>query len=467
MVYMKNAIWLLVVFGIFSSHAIERPPLLFPSIESNDGKPNPAFLDVKKKSKPKIPTSWGGNALIQETKTINGLPLTTFALSGGAWIVHRKVRISSYHIEVVGEEAYLGYLKGGVRVEDKENRMSFSAGKGTYDKFQELIVLEERPTFYFYNSQNKQVKVTAPFIKRYMSENKTVLEGGVIMEDSEYTILTDSGVYYEKENLLVLENYPLIFGNKLFITGEKVVYNTESKITKLENQTFLARLSYETKSVNTPDSVKATKNTLKEPQKDVDEKKRTITLFTGDRIESRIKTDDEPASIGMYENARIYRDDFEYSGKFLKAFGEGYQNLEAKEDVNFYSKENNFRIRGKLFEHNEEKGYTHITDDPFVEFLSKEGEINSTMSTVELERFADLKEIVARGNVKIESNDSTIRGQYATYYEEEKKIIIEGNPSFERNGNIVRSGKIIFYPEENRMLLSDGLDSLKNKKEKK
>ncbi|MCB1176707.1 MAG: hypothetical protein KDK36_03915 [Leptospiraceae bacterium] len=445
--------------------ATERPPLLFPSLEVNE-KQSKYQIKEDKNKKPRIPTSWGGNALIQETKEVNGIPMTTFALSGGAWILHRKVRISSYHIEVVGEEAYLGYLKGGVRVEDKENKITFTAGKGTYDKFQEIIILESRPTLYFYNSDNKKTKITAPYIKRFMSENKTVLEGGVIMEDPDYTILTEKAVFYEKENNLVLNDYPLIFGENLFITGEKAIYNNESKVTKLENDTILARLSYETKSVKGGFKKKEDKKDKSKEEKEVEEKKRVITLFTGERLESKVKSKDEPASIGMYENAKIYRDDFEYDGKYLKAFGEGYKNLEAKENVNFLDKENNFRIKGKLFEHDDEKGYTHITEEPEVEFLSKEGEVTSTMTTVELERFSDRKEIVARGNVVIESENSTVKGQYATYYEEEKKLVVEGNPTFQRNGNIVRSGKIIIFPENNRMLLSDGLDSSEEKNNK-
>ncbi|MCX7999069.1 MAG: hypothetical protein N3A69_08990, partial [Leptospiraceae bacterium] len=72
--------------------------------------------------------------------------------------------------------------------------------------------------------------------------------------------------------------------------------------------------------------------------------------------------------------------------------------------------------------------------NPKVEFLDSEENTKASLTAYEIERFADKKEIVARGNVKIESEDSIARGQYATYFEESKKIILEGNPSLERGG---------------------------------
>ncbi|HNI28645.1 MAG TPA: hypothetical protein PLJ29_19955, partial [Leptospiraceae bacterium] len=94
----------------------------------------------------------------------------------------------------------------------------------------------------------------------------------------------------------------------------------------------------------------------------------------------------------------------------------------------------------------------------------KEGEVKSTLRCVELERFGERKEMVARGNVVIESEESIIRGDYGTYFEEEKKLVVEGNPTLEKEGSTVRSGKIIIYPEENKVLLTDGLGIVPAKK---
>jgi lipopolysaccharide export system protein LptA len=451
-----------LIFSFLSTLLTEaRPPLLVPSLIP--GFDFGSVVEDAKTKKPRVPTSWGGNSLTQETKPVQGIPFTVYMLSGGAWIYHRKVKLSAYQIEVIGEDALMGYLKGGVKVEDKENKINLTANKGTYNKFEETIVLEGRPTLYYMNAENKPTKVTARQIKRYMQENKIVMEGGVIIQDPDYTILAEGAVYLETEKNMVLENHPLIFGDKLFLTGEKAIYNNDSKVTSLEKETFILRLSYETKSVNTEEEESKKKLSTKKPEKELEEKERVLTLFTGERIESRLGDESTPRSVGMFENARIYHRDYEYSGKYLKALGEGYKDLEAKEDVAFWDKENRVRICGKLFEHKDAEDYTHVTDDPYIEFLSQEGEVNSTLRSYEIERFGDKKEIVARGNVTIEGNDAFIRGQIATYYEDEKKIIVEGNPTLEREGSKIRSGKIIIYPEDNRILLSEGIDSKESK----
>ena len=267
------------------------------------------------------------------------------------------------------------------------------------------------------------------------------------MEDGEYTVISETAVFYEKEDKLVMENHPFVFGKETFITGEKAVYNTDTKTTSIEKDTLLARLSFEVKEDSVPGAKKA------ETESEKKEKVRTVTVMTGDKMESYSGTETDSYA-GFFGNARIFREDYEYSGAYLKAKGKDYKNLEAKDQVVFTDKVNNVRMSGKLFEHFEDEKYTHITEEPKIEFLSKEGEVKSTLRCVELERFGERKEMVARGNVVIESEESIIHGDYGTYFEEEKKLVVEGNPRLEKEGSIVRSGKIIIYPEENKVLLN-------------
>ncbi|MDX1958034.1 MAG: hypothetical protein SFU98_05645 [Leptospiraceae bacterium] len=442
---------------IFNLDPKSRPPLLFPSDEAL----NPAVEIEKAKTKPKkIPTSWGGSNLTQEVKKINGLDITTYTLGGGAWIQHRKVKLSSSQIEIIGEDAVSGHLKGFVKVEDPENKITFTAEKGEYDKFNEIVTLSGRPTLLYYNQNNKLTKITAPYIKRYLQENKTVLEGGLIMQDEDYTILAEAAIFYDKENSLVMEDSPFIFGKELFLSGEKVTYKNDEKLTILESDTIFAKLSYEA-----PKKKEADKE--KEFLEEEDNKpERRLTFITGNEIKSFTGKSQDESYVGVFGDAKIYRVDSEFKGSYLKASGKDYKNLESKEYVEFLDKENNIKITGKLFEHDDSKNYTHVSEEPKVIFLDKEGNETSNMKTIELERFGELKEIVARGNIKIESEDSIIRGEYATYYEEQKKMIVEGNPNLEREGTIVRSGKIILYPEENRAILAEGL-GIKDSTDKK
>lgn len=432
-----------------------RPPLLIPPITPFEV----SSYSTKDSKKPQIPTSWGGNSLTQQTKTIQGIPFTTFSLDGGAWIYHKKVKLSASSIEVVGEDALMGFLKGGVKVEDKENHIFFTAQKATYNKFEETILLEGRPTLYYKGANNKTTKITAPIIKRYMTESKVILEGKVIMEDGEFTIIGDNGTYYEKENEFVIDDYPFIFGKQIFATAEKATYNNVLKKTILQNKALIAQISYETKSVNlqdTSDSVKIDKNIQK---KEVEEKERVLTLFNGDMLEYQIKTDALEAFIKLNGNVNIYHKTYHYFGNSIRAFGEGFKNLDTKEEFSFLDKVNQFKLSGNVFEHFEDQNYSHVTGNPKIDFLDTQENIKATLTAYEIERFADKKEIVARGNVKIEAEESIARGQYATYFEESKKIILEGNPSLERGGTRVSCGRIILFPDTNQIILSEGVHS--------
>jgi lipopolysaccharide export system protein LptA len=443
---------IIFIINTYSIISVVRPPLLLPPIQIIEtDKKIVINAETKVSGVSKIPTSWGGGALIQEEKEYQGFPVTAYSLSDGAWILHRKIKLSANHIEIIGSDAVSGTLKGNVRVEDSENKITLTANKGIYDKLKETIILEGRPTLFYYNSDNKLTRLTSPKILRYMSEDKIVLEGGVILQDPDYTILSDSATYFEKAAELKMDNNPFIFGNNIFLNGKEAIYNNNSKITKLEGNTILVRRASNEKT----DEDNNQENLKKEELK--------VTYFSGDKLEVFSKLSNREEKVELTGDSKVIQEDYQFSGNNLSAFGLNYKNLESKDDFIFFDKKSNIKIFGKLFEHTEEKGYTHITEDPKIEFMNKSGEVTSTLTTVELERFVERKEIVARGDVQILSENGIIRGQFATYYEEEKKISVEGNPSIERDGSKISCGLIIIYPDTNRILLSDGLGNIKEK----
>lgn len=438
-----------------------RPPLLISPISLSEKDIN--FTDLKeteKKKSPKVPASWGGSSLSQETKKVDGFDMTVYSLAGGAWIYHKKVKLSSNTLEIIGEEAYKGYLKGQTKVEDPENGITLTAGKGIYDKAAETVVLEGRPTLYFTDKEKKVTKITSPYLKRYLSENKTVFEGGAIVENGEYTIYSDSAIFLEKDEALLMENYPFIFGKDTFLTGEKVTYSNSSKNTVLENDTILLKLGYESqrkKKTLKKDSNKAEANESK-PESTTSEKIKTISLFTGEKMIYQTG-DDETRYVGMFGNAKMIRDDFEFNASYIKAFGKENGNIEAKEGVTLLDKENHVRLSGDLLEHSKEKNYSHMTENAMIEFLDKENtEVNSTMTSIEIERFGEKKEIVSRGEVNLVSNESTVNGEYATYFEESEKMFVDGNPSLKQDNKTVYCGRIIIYPNSDKIILTDGLN---------
>ena len=263
-------IFLAIALFITTSIWAVRLPLLLSPLEMSEGSFSISDVGSDKKKKSKVPTSWGGSSLSQETRQIDGIDLTVYSLAGGAWILHKTVKLSASTIEILGEDAYKGFLKGQTKVEDPENGITLVAGKGTYDKVAETIILEGRPTLIFKDKENKITKITAPYLKRYFSENKTVFEGGAIIENGEYTIYSDAAVFLEKEESLLMENYPFIFGKDIFLTGEKVTYSNSSKNTTLENDTILLRLSSESnkkKSSKGNESLEREKNEKKGKRK--------------------------------------------------------------------------------------------------------------------------------------------------------------------------------------------------------
>ena len=444
----KIKILIIFILNTYSGFAVVRPPLLLPPIQIIDtDKKIIINTESKVSGVNKIPTSWGGGALIQEEKEFQGFPVTAYSLSEGAWILHRKIKLSANLIEIIGSDAVSGTLKGNVRVEDSENKITLTAQKGLYDKLKETIILDGRPTLFYFNSENKLTKLTAPKILRYMSEDRISLVGGVILQDPDYTILCESATYFEKAAELRMDNNPLIFGNNIFLTGNEAVYDNNSKITKLEGSTIIVRRSSDEK-------------TNQESEKKEDLK---VSYFAGNKLEVFSKLSNREERIELTGDSKVIQEDYQFSGNNLSAFGINYKNLKSNDDFIFFDKKSNIKIFGKLFEHIEEKGYTHITEDPKIEFMNKSGEVSSTLTTVELERFDDRKEIVARGDVQILSESGIIRGQFATYYEEEKKILVNGNPSIERDGSKISCGLIIIYPDTNRILLSDGLGNIKEK----
>ena len=183
-----------------------------------------------------------------------------------------------------------------------------------------------------------------------------------------------------------------------------------------------------------------------------------ISVFTGEKMIYQTG-DDETRYVGMFGTAKMMRDDFEFSGSYIKAFGKENGNIEAKEEVVLLDKENHIRLSGNVLEHSKEKDYTHITDNALIEFLDKENaEVNSTMTSIEIERFGDKKEVGSRGDVNLVSNESTVHGEYATYFEESEKMYVEGNPSLKQENKTVYCGRIIIYPNSDKIILTDGLN---------
>lgn len=441
---------IIILFNDAYSDAINiRPPLLIPPLTKLDSNKKITLIPADKTGKAsKIPTSWGGGELIQEEKLHLGFPVTAYILSGGAYIIHRNLKLNSSKIEIIGSDAIYGTLSGNVKIEELEKKITLTSNKALYDKLEETIILEGRPTLFYINANKAKTKVTAKKIIRFIKDNRIELNGEVIIEDENFLIIAQGAVYDEKTNFMEMGNYPLLFGKDKFLTAETLGYDYEKQITSLSKNTIVNIRSTEV---------------LNESSEEASPKKNQSTIFSGDELRMFSKTTNREQEIELSGNAKIFRDDYEFSGEKIKAFGEEYKNLESGEYFTFLDKKSKMKVSGELFEHDDKNGYTHITQHPKIEFLNENGETTSTLTTIEIERFLEKKEIVARGNVLIENENGIVRGEFATYNEAEKRIVVEGNPSLERNEKKIFCGLIYIYPDDNKIIMSDGIGIIKEK----
>jgi lipopolysaccharide export system protein LptA len=441
----------ILLFNIPIFSGIQPPILIGP--EDIFQSPNSSYIPTKTDNKSKTPTRWGGASLTQMEKSFNGFPMTVFILGGGAWIYHNKIKLSSSEIEIVGEDAIRADLKGRVQVEDKENNSYFYANKGNYDKVTEKILLEGRPRLFYTAKDKQKTKISADRITRYLNEGKTVLEGKVYIQNAELTVIGEDATYNDNTKKLEISNRPSIFSKNRILSAEKLIYDTESGEVSLENNSYMIQISEESENSNNLISSKKDNNQKSKEDKTKSESIiKQESIFLADKMIHQ--NSKEPKSTGLYGNAKIYRKDLEFSAEILKSLGSNGDIIQAEKNIL-----NHVILSGDFLEHFKLKEYSYIKGNPSIELLDKENkEVQSTITAVVIERFIDRKEIVTRGNVKIVSQTSTARGEYATYFENEEKIVLEGNPSLERDKKILHSGKIIIYPQEDRVLLSEGMN---------
>lgn len=432
----------LVSLFLFGNKNIIQPPILIGP-ENIFEKTILDSYDSNKKRSPQ-PSFWGGKSLTQKEKNIQGVDFTVYILGGGAWIRQKNLKLSANEIEILGDDAIRADLKGRVVVEDFENNSILSAKNGYYDKLSDKIYLEGNPQMVQTSKEGKKTYISAEKIIRFIEERKTILQGKVYLNNVDFSLVGEDAEYLDSTKQLVLSNHPFLFGNQRFLSAKKFIYDTNAREVSLDGDAFLVQKNLE--------------------KKEGEEEPVPITTYAYGEKLIRKESDEEGAITSLLGNAKILRPDMEFYAESIKNYyrvsklGIKEEIIEASKNINFINLENNFIIKGEYLQHFPDKDYSYITNKPMIELKNKDNETTGYIYAVVFERFGDKKEIVARGNVFIDSSSSKARGEYATYYEEEKKIILEGDPTIERDGKLLHSGKIVIYPYEDRVILSEGLN---------
>ena len=423
-------------------------PLLYGS-EDLLKKDSPIFLENKKKeNKDKIPVLWGGSSLTQEERTINGIPMKVFILGGGAYIMHKTIKLSAREIEIIGEDALIGNLKGQVIVEDFQNGVTLTAAKGIYNKMAGTVSLENNPVL-VQKKDGKIVKIHCQSIVRYLEEAKTNLAGKVVVTSDEFQVFGEDAVFSEKEDRIDLAGEPFLFSENRFLIGKTLSYFVKEGSIQLDGDATIYQVSYENK---------------KDKEKDTTTKERVLTLFTGKTLTHQNKGKDTITS--MNGDAFMYRKTSEFRANLLES-RRNNKDIKATGNVSYLDRENAYRMEGGLLSYDKEKGYSYLTKSPRIVFLDKK-ELNERgqLTAVFLERFDERFETVARGDVQVETQTATATGEYATYYEKRDELVLEGNPTLVKDNTKVSAGKIILFPKSDRAYLTDGLKVIPNGEKK-
>ncbi|GBF49045.1 OstA-like domain protein [Leptospira ryugenii] len=440
-----------------------EPPILFGSedlfYQEKWVDPN---IPEKGKKKSQIPVMWGGNSLTQEEKLINGFQMKTFILGGGAYITHKNIQLIAREIEIIGEDALLGNLKGQVQVEDRENGATLIASKGHYDKIAGTVTLENSPTL-IHKKDNKIVKIQCESIVRYLDDAKTVLSGKVVVTSSDFRVFGEDAVFYEKEDRIDLSNEPFLFSENRFIQGKTLSYFVKEGSIVLEGDASIYQVSYENNQKRIADEKKKEKQSQSNKTEKKDEEKlRIVTIFSGNQLRHKNRSGSEDAYTSMNGNAFMFRSDSEFKADEIQSKNNN-QLILSKGQVSFLDKKNAYQMEGGYLEYDKTKGYSYLSEKPKILFLDEKTLTEKgNLTAVFIERFEEKKEAVARGDVQIQTQSSQATGEYATYYEKENRLELEGNPNLIKDKTKVSAGRIIIYPNEDRAILTDGLKVIGN-----
>ncbi|MCW7504152.1 LptA/OstA family protein [Leptospira paudalimensis] len=442
----------LVVLSIFFGFVLQLKTSPIPILYGNDDffKADETILknEDKKSKKDKIPIIWGGSSLTQEERVLNGFPVKVFILGGGAYIMHKSIKLSAKEIEIIGEEALIGNLKGQVIVEDFQNGVTLTATKGVYDKVAGTVSLENHPIL-TQKKDGKVVRIKCQSILRNLEEAKTTLAGKVVVTSEEFQVFGEDAVFSEKEDRIDLKGEPFLFSENRFLIGQTLSYFVKEGSIQLDGDATIYQVSYENK---------------KDKETDTVTKERVLTLFSGKTLTHLNKGKETVTS--MNGDAFMYRKNSEFKADLLES-KKSNKEIKATGNVSYLDKENGYRMEGGILFYDKEKSYSYLTETPKIVFLNKKDLVErGQLTSVFIERFDDKNETVARGDVQVETQSAKATGEFATYYEKKDELVLEGNPTLVRDSTKVSAGKIILFPKSDKALLTDGLKVIPNGEKK-
>ncbi|EMY15373.1 hypothetical protein LEP1GSC043_3003 [Leptospira weilii str. Ecochallenge] len=340
-----------------------KPPLLVGSDTADRKFVNiPPENSEKKDATSNFPTFWGGSSLTQEDKTVSGLKVTVFILDGGAWIQHKKVKLSANQIEIYGKDAFKGFLRGGVVVQDGDNGVTLRAGTGEYDKLEEKVTIKNRPRLFHTDKSGVKTVISATFIERNLAKKTTLLKENVIIAHPQITILCKQALFEEDSDKIVTDPDPILIAKDRYLTGKQLTFYTNINKVELAGESILFQNYTEKEVVEKKDSP----NTEEKIKKEVTR----VAIFKGDQLVSD-KDEGGETRVGLYGNATIYRGNLKMNAEKLVSYGKNSSKIEARNQITVHDRENALILSGNVLDYFENDQYIHLTDSGKIDFLDK------------------------------------------------------------------------------------------------
>ncbi|MBI3396707.1 MAG: hypothetical protein HY042_12795, partial [Spirochaetia bacterium] len=393
--------------------------------------------------------------------------VTRITIRGTATIEHEGVLIVAPLLVV--DAGTKGRLEGGVVIMDKKNGLTIHAARADYDKTEQKVYLLGSPHMTVIKEGQKPTLVTCDRIVRDLAESVSILGKDVRVYNDEWSILGDEGRYSDKENTIILDSNPFIFGKEQFLTGKRIVYNVAARNMALDGEVVHLTLNSEgadplfdrSRNVGLEEFARtggrAGLPDKKKNSPETGEKKDTPEpgpgFLSADKIVQYFpeKAEDRTEMTG---NVLLTRGGLTVKGPALTALGRDFHTLQARSGVEMKDTEQGVNVEAGWMTYDRTAEKLLLEHEPKMQFLKKDtGEVQATLTGVVIERDFKAKETVARGNVSIARDTFSADGELATYKESEGVVVMQGDPSLKRAGGRMRCERILIYPDKNRVLL--------------
>lgn len=413
-----------------------------------------------------VTTVFSGYELIREVVEKDGLEVTRLTIRGAASIRHDQVLIQADRMVI--EDGRYGRLDGAVRFTDRKSGARLFAARAEYFRDEQRAVLSGDPYILTRAAGEGGVTlVSCRGIVRDLAARTTTLDGDVRVIQDTFSMSGDRAVFTDDDRTLTVESNPLLFGRNVFLTGDRLIYETAERRIKLDGRViYMSRTAPASRAeapTGPPDleqfareggrSASASEGETAEDERAANDVDLPSTL-SGESLVHEFPREG-PARTSMHGAVLLTRGEgLRLAAPEITAYGRDFALLHVDQGVDMLDRERGVQVRARVLDFDRKAELLRLEGEPEIAFLDRQtNEPRATLRGAVIERDFQSGATLAWGQVEIERDAYRAVGEMASYYEDQGVIVLEGNPGLRGAGNGVYAEKILFYPEKNRILL--------------